>query len=363
MQFEASSAPSQPCSDAAWAWGENEINSAHAMTTRQAVITNDSPRSTSLQPTLNRLLSLKTAHAQHPCQSSHRQAREVLQRAGAHLHAHRTLDCRFLRPVPPWQRGTATKQTRARANKGTARTKKGLGHLITRKMGDETPRGVATVVCKGWCSSSDLVFNVRRSQDGQGQDVRGCGATLSVVGRPETQYSPVCSISCLDTSPAGIQARPVSTPARLLLRSPKTGHIARITLPLHGPAKQTCRPDSSYSGSRPVAPAPGWRAAARRIACSIPNSQDPPKRGDSGAIDWNFVGARAPFAASQPARLGTSRCVCLDWWMEQCCSLQTWRRHVLHRSLILKPRFSHQFGLPADEACCLFSEWFAGYCS
>jgi len=88
------------------------------------------------------------------------------------------------------------------------------------------------------------------------QDVRGCGPTLSVVSRPETQYSPVCSISCLDTSPAGIQARPVSTPARLLLRSQNTGHISRVTLPLQGPAKYTCRPDSSYSGSRPVAQHP-----------------------------------------------------------------------------------------------------------
>jgi len=48
LEFEASSAPSPPCSDAAFAWGESESNSAHAMTTRQAVITNDSQRSTFL---------------------------------------------------------------------------------------------------------------------------------------------------------------------------------------------------------------------------------------------------------------------------------------------------------------------------
>ena len=153
---------------------------------------------------------------------------------------------------------------------------------------------------------------MRRSQDGQGQDVRGCGPTLSVVSRPETQYSPVCSISCLDTSPAGIQARPVSTPVRLLLRSQKTGHIFRITLPLQGPAKQTCRPDSSYSRSRPVAQHPAGEVA-RRIACSIPNSQDPPKRGDSGVIDWNFVW-RA-HRLQHPNRQVSYLDWCLDWWM------------------------------------------------
>jgi len=130
---------------------------------------------------------------------------------------------------PPVKGTRQTKQTRARANMGTARTNKGLGvwspgkwvmrpqgePLLSCARGDEVPQ-ISFLMCVG-----------------RKMDVRG----WSVVSRPETQYSPVCSISCLDTSPAGIQARPVSTLARLLLRSQKTDHISRITLPLQCPAK------------------------------------------------------------------------------------------------------------------------------